>query len=573
MVKRMVAGLGHRGPDGEAFVTRGAAVFGFSHLAITSTRGRVPQPIASDDGSILIVVNGEVYNHAELIEHHKLKVSGDGGDCDVLLPLYERHGVKMLKHLDGVFSIAIHDRRSETTYLITDHAGKQPLFYYHRHDELLFCSELGPLAAGVRDRALTIDRTAIVWFLRYRVIPGPYTAYREIRKAQPGRVMEFKRGVKISDSSYVDSNRFFDKVDQSFEESCDHLESLLHDAVAKRLDLAPDYGCALSGGLDSSIIAAMMAEQGGRGFKTFSISFDDPELNERHFAESAARHIGSDHHDFCITPERVLNDLPKILGHFGEPFGFPSGIGCYYLYKMVHEHGLRVAFTGDGSDEFLGGFPRHAAVCTAARGGRAQFIETYGELLAEGFSATDLRRLLDDARLGLGDAFDFNRLLRLNDPREPHPHPLDLSLYFDSQIWFADAQLVKIDRASMANSVELRCPFIDRAVQDFMCRLPPAFKIQHGVEKRILKEIAKKYLPAEIVDRKKLPFTLPLESWLTGKARRHIQATLLSEAALDRGLFDADQLRATVNQYTYADAYPIWTLYVLETWFMLQDVS
>jgi asparagine synthase (glutamine-hydrolysing) len=358
---------------------------------------------------------------------------------------------------------------------------------------------------------------------------------------------------------------------------------LLRDAVQVRLQSEVPLGALLSGGLDSSLIVSVMSQLVSERFHTFSIGFEHSQFNELRYARLVSEHCRTIHHEHIITPESALPIINDLLLNFGEPYAFPSAIATYFMNRLARQF-VTVVLTGDGADEIFCGYDRYKTFDSlpdlVARGNLPSRVDQqllavangdisvqYQAVLTDGLRDSLKRRLYSKAFMDqLGDEFPANYLRDRFAHTDRSMHKLNRAMQVDCNFWLPDAQLVKIDITSMANSLEVRCPMLDAKLVEFVTGIGVRHKLVDGNAKKILKKVAANFLPAEIVNRPKQELAVPLEHWLTSSLRDHITRTLLSEESLSRGYFDADRLTNFIRNYSEGDSYAVWTLYILEAW-------
>jgi asparagine synthase (glutamine-hydrolysing) len=574
--------MAHRGPDEQGYYQSPGVAIGICRLSIIGGRGG-SQPAYNADRSTICVFNGEIYNHRALrsrMERLGHRITGTS-DAHVIPALYDTYGDDLTDHLLGMFAIAIYDTRAGELKLFTDQVGKKPIFYAPTAaGGLAFASELAPLATcpGV-DR--TIDPIAVDQYLSYRVVPAPRTIYTGLRKVPPASVLTFRIGRPIELREYW---RFdFSPDEERRGDQVEEIDRLLRTAVAERLESEVPLGAMLSGGLDSSLVVAMATRASGNRIDSFSIGFEQSAFDESGHASRAAAFCGTRHHSYRIEPEDARAAIDPILRHMGEPYAFPSAIASYYMYRLAGEH-VTVVLTGDGSDEIFGGYRRYKIflrlpeiaaadshrVDLAALAGGDDIATRYEAVLIDGVRTGMRAKLYSRAFLArFPDSFPVNYLGERFAHSEGQRHDLNRLLQLDCRFWLPDAQLVKIDRMAMAHSVEPRSPMLDHRLVQYVAGVAPDRKLIGDDEKAILKRVAARYLPAEIVSRPKQELAVPLEEWLTGHLRPLITTTLTSETALDRGIFNPDVLREMVSAFKPSDSYALWTLFMLERWHQL----
>jgi asparagine synthase (glutamine-hydrolysing) len=568
----MCARLVHRGPDEEGFHVSPRSVLGVRRLKVIGLVNG-SQPVANAAGTAFCVFNGEIYNYREL----KAALERDGyvfrtnTDAEVIIHLYDQKGQDFVNDLRGMFAIAIYDDAKQRLLLIRDRAGKKPLNYAVASDgSIVFASELHALVSHpfVRRR---INTEAVDRFLSFRIIPAPLTIYSDVCKVEPGTVVTF-------DSHGIEKRRYwqFDFTERETagndEELIRKLTELLYEAVAVRLQSEVPLGALLSGGLDSSLIVAIMSRLVSRPFHTFSIGFEHRQFNELRYARLVAEHCGTVHHEHVITPDAALPVINELLLNFGEPYAFPSAIATYFMNRLAQQF-VTVVLTGDGADEIFCGYDRYKTFDSLPRAGEDISVQ-YQSVLTDGLRDSLKRHLYSKSfKEQLGAEFPANYLRDRFARTDGRMHKLNRAMEVDCNFWLPDAQLVKIDITSMANSVEVRCPMLDTKLLEFVTGIGVRHKLTNGVEKQILKKLAADFLPGGIVNRRKQELAVPLEHWLTSSLRSEITRTLLSEESLSRGYFDADRLIEFVSNYREPDSYAIWTMYILEAWRRTAEAS
>ncbi|MCM2545770.1 asparagine synthase (glutamine-hydrolyzing) [Burkholderia glumae] len=556
----------HRGPDEYGFHDDRQGTLGICRLKVVGLDNG-SQPTYNATRDVVCVFNGEIYNHRTLraeLEQAGHRVAGSS-DAYVIPLLYEIHGDDFVHRLEGMFSIALHDLRDETLRLYTDRLGKKPLFHTRLPDgTVLFASELGALARHPEVDRET-DPVAIDQYLSYRVIPAPHTIYRRIRKVPPAsRITLARRATEEHRYWHPD---FTTRVEHEAD-AIERVDALLRQAVEARLESEVPLGAMLSGGLDSSLVVGLATRALGQPVHTFSVGFEDPRFDESAHALAVARHCGTVHHTHRVSADDALEAIDRILLHTGEPYAFPSAIASFCMYRLARQY-VTVVLTGDGSDEIFAGYNRYQRFMAAWRPG-ADFADVYQDILIDGVrQPLKLHLLADRFRARLTGAFPHNYLRERLAASTGESHALNRMLQMDTGFWLPDAQLVKIDRMAMAHSVEPRSPFLDHRVVEYVAGISPALKLVGGNEKALLKKVALRYLPAEVVHRRKQELAVPLEGWLASTLRSTIEATLLSPQALERGYFVPERLRAVVREFRPEHSYALWTMFMLERWHQL----
>ncbi len=601
---RMNDALHHRGPDGEGFYWDDHVGLGMRRLAIIDVEGG-NQPIFNEDGTVCVVFNGEIYNFQDLRQAleqrgHRFATSSD---TEAVVHAYEEYGPGCVEHLWGMFALAVWDQREQRMLLARDRLGKKPLVYYQAPDGgLAFASELHALLQhpAVPQR---VDPRAIDDYLTYLYVPAPTTAYRDIRKLPPAHRLVWQAG-RITVERYWHV-RFGEKRSISEDEALEQFGELLRDAVRRRLIADVPLGAFLSGGMDSSSVVAEMAELSSAPVKTFSIGFGERDYDELAYARQVAERFGTEHHEFVVEP-RALDILPTLVEHYGEPYADSSAVPSYYVSQMTRRH-VTVALNGDGGDELLAGYERHWAARIAARYDTIPRFVRHGLIRpliplvpeprqrraflrrAKRFMAAAHLPVLDRylhwvgcytpaQKLGLY-ADDFVHELRGNDPGhwlsealapEPHLDPVDAVQRADTLMYLPQDCLVKMDIASMANSLEARSPFLDHRLVEFCASLPSSYKLRGRTSKVLLRRLMRDRLPPAILTRPKMGFGVPVGQWLRGELRPLLEETLLSTRFNDRGYFRPPAVRALVDEHLSQRAdrtAHIWALLMLELWF------
>jgi asparagine synthase (glutamine-hydrolysing) len=594
----------HRGPDDDGFYVNenvGLAMRRLSIIDLASGK----QPIRNADGSKWIVYNGEIYNYQELrrdldSKGHKFYTNSD---TEAIVHLYDDHGPDCLQFLRGMFALAIWDETEQTLFLARDRVGKKPLLYSHQADgSLIFGSEFQAL---LKHPAISreVDHEAIDAYLSYLCVPAPQTAFKQIRKLEPGHWLLWKDG-KIRTERYWKPD-FSKKIKISENEAIEETTRLLRESTRLRMISEVPLGAFLSGGVDSSTVVALMAQESAQPVKTFSIGFEDQDFSELKYAKRVAEHVGAEYNEFIVKPNAV-EILPTLVEHYGEPYADSSAIPTYYVSKETRKH-VTVALNGDGGDESFAGYERYAAMGLAERYYRVP--RSIRRLLIEapaGFlptSETRRSRIRDGKRFiqaaGLprleryfrwSSAFDASERSEITtadfrasvgnaDPMAVlgkwfatanGSSLLDATLLTDMMTYLPNDLLVKVDIASMANSLEARSPFLDHKLIEFAATLPESMKL-HGMQtKYLLKKVAARLVPKEVVYRRKMGFGVPIGRWLREEMRPFLTETLLSDRSLNRGIIKPEVLRRYVEEHTGSKrdySYKLWTLLMLELWF------
>lgn len=599
----MCEAIRHRGPDEDGFYLNGRVGLGMRRLSIIDLKGG-QQPIHNESRSAWIVFNGEIYNYLEL--RQKLEKLGHSfytdSDTEAIIHAYEAYGADCPKHLRGMFAFAIWDEKTQELLLARDRVGKKPLLYAEANGQLVFGSEFSALLLHP-DISREIDRDAIHYYLSFMCVPAPLTAYRAIRKLEPGHTLRWHKG-QIEIKRYWQPD-FSNKLKINEEEAGERAVKLLREAVRVRLMSEVPLGAFLSGGVDSSAIVALMSEQSSAPVKTFSIGFEEQDFSELHHARRVAEHVGAEHHEFIVRPD-ALEVLPTLVEHYGEPFADSSAIPTYYVAKETRKH-VTVALNGDGGDECFAGYERYAAMRLAENYHKLpsairqsvveRIIESLPESGTHGKKMARVKRFMRAASLPNVErymrwvsVFDAEMQKELYSERfaaetehlraasflEPWfaqgsgGSIVDAALLADTMTYLPNDLLVKVDIASMAVSLEARSPFLDHHVIEFAASLPANLKLRGLTTKYLLKRTLKKLLPAENLGRRKMGFGVPIGHWFRGQMQSFLRETVLSEKALKRGFFNPAAVRHLVDDHTHGKrdfAHQLWTLLMLELWF------
>jgi len=599
-IERMAAQVVHRGPDSFGSHTLSGAAIGIRRLRIIDL-ATGDQPISNEDGTVWVVLNGEIYNFQELRE--RLEISGHRfhtkSDTEVIVHGYEQEGDAFVARLRGMFALALWDDRSRRLVLARDRLGKKPLLYSVIDGELVFGSEMSAILAA-RETPRDIDMGALGDFLAYGYVPTPATIFRAVRKLPPGHVLVWEGG-RATTRSYW-SLSYQPKSDRSIEAAVDELDARLSEAVRLRLIADVPVGALLSGGIDSSLVVAFMAKNSSN-VKTYTVGFEDAAYNELAHARRVAARYGTDHHEFTVRPDAAAI-LPILVRHYGEPFADSSAIPTYYVSQLARRH-VTVALNGDGGDESFAGYDRYRGMMLAHNIARLPLVREGGPLLVGAvrrvpglspMTAGRVERFLAATRSG-----DRERYASWIGPTRPSTWRaliapdvvdaiqrqrsfaverifdemaglglLDQLLATDVRTYLLDDLLVKMDIASMANSLETRSPFLDHEVMEFAARLPASYKLgPAGRQKHILKKLARRYVPHENIDRPKQGFNVPVGRWLRSDLREMASEALLGTRARDRGYLDQETVRRLWDQHQSGEAdrtYPLWTILMLELW-------
>jgi len=610
-LRRMTDCLRHRGPDDEgAYVSEfkfrppyesmpGVAL-GFRRLSIIDL-ATGHQPMSNEDGSIWIVFNGEIYNYQDL--RRRLEGSGHtfrtDSDTETIVHLYEDEGPECFSHMNGMFAIAIWDANRRRLVLGRDRIGKKPLVYRHDVGRLLFASELKSLLT-IPGLPRDIDPAAIDEFLTYQYVPHPNTIFRGFRKLPPGCYAVYQDD-KIEVRPYWRPD-FTQERRMTKRAAIEELRELLDSAVRMRMRSDVPLGAFLSGGVDSSIIVALMQKRSAEPIKTFTIGFPVPEYDESKYAEIVARHLGTDHRVLQVNPD-ALEVLPKLAYYYDEPFSDSSAIPTWYVSKLTREH-VTVALSGDGGDELFAGYPRYSAALAAARFDRFTPLRSlvasrlWQWLPASGSQKSFFRRVkrfseaitLPPPRRYLtwvgifqerqrGELYRDDFLAQLTtDPaafvrtawqRCAGRDVITCASLTDLLTYMPCALMTKVDIASMAHSLECRAPLLDFRVAEFAASLPSRYKYRRGRGKWLLREAFGHLLPREVFTRRKMGFGVPIDYWLRGELKPLAADLLLSPTTRCLAYFRPEAICSLWDAHQsrrYDHTYRLWALLMFESW-------
>jgi asparagine synthase (glutamine-hydrolysing) len=595
LVHAMCEVIRHRGPDDEGIHVEGGVGLGMRRLSIIDlSTGH--QPMHNEDESVWIVFNGEIYNYREL--RAQLEAAGHrfytSSDTETIVHAYEQWGEECFARLRGMFGLALWDRRARTLLLARDRAGIKPLHYAEHGGRLYFGSELKSLlAAGAVDGA--IDLESLDHYLSFLYTPRDRSIFNGVSKLPPGHALRWRHG-------HAEVRPFWQiSADQTFrgtaEDAAEELRRVLADAVRSHMVSDVPLGAFLSGGVDSSAVVGLMAEASDRPVKTFSIGFDEPEYDELEHARTVAAHFSTDHHEFVVRPD-ALGILDRLIEHFDEPFADSSAIPTWYVSEIARQH-VTVVLSGDGGDELFGGYDRYLPHPRVERfdrlpiPGRRKAAAMVWPMLPHGAQGKNFlrhvsldtdARFIDSVALFRDDekaalyspelraslrGASAKKTLARHFDRFAALAPHDRMMRFDFETYLPEDVLTKVDRMSMAHSIESRVPLLDNRVIDFAAALPAHLKIRQGRRKHVLKEAVKGLLPPGILDRKKQGFGVPLDVWFRGRLRDVFADVLGSARTRQRGYFQPAFIERIVQEHVSGrrdHTLRLWQLLVFELW-------
>ncbi|HET9909622.1 MAG TPA: asparagine synthase (glutamine-hydrolyzing) [Anaerolineales bacterium] len=614
-VTRMRDIMHHRGPDdsGEWVDETSGIALGFRRLAIVDLSPTGHQPMFSADQRYVMIYNGEVYNYAEL--RAELDAAGyqfrGTSDTEVMLAGILEWGLeRAVTRFNGMFAIALWDRQEKKLHLIRDRVGVKPLYYGWCGRTLLFGSELKALNAHPSFKR-AIDRQSLTLYLRYGYVPAPHSIYQGVKKLEPGNILTFDEGMSQTEGSslrYWSAREVVERGLQnpflgSDQDAISELDHLLRASVRDRMIADVPLGAFLSGGIDSSTVVAMMQVQSARPVKTFTIGFQEAGYNEAEYAKEVAAHLKTDHTELYVSPRDAMDVIPQLAFMFDEPLGDSSQIPTYLVSKLARES-VTVSLSGDGGDELFGGYNRYfnslnvwslvgnipfpvrkvaGAVFDQASKVEWHKITSHGRLSTRFYHLSEITKMrsADELYWRFSSNWEQPRQVVV-DGREPpafHMAPENAHLlpefaqrmmYLDFNTYLPDDILVKLDRASMATSLEGRVPLLDdHRVVEFAWRLPLHMKIRSGKGKWILRQVLHQYIPQKMVDRPKMGFGVPIDSWLRGPLRDWAESLLDETRLRQEGYLNPGPIRKRWTEHLQKQKdwqYPLWYVLMFQDW-------
>ncbi len=595
VIQQMCQAIVHRGPDDEGVFVKGGVGLGMRRLSIIDLAGG-HQPLFNEDKTIWIVFNGEIYNFLDLrpeLERRGHRFSTHT-DTEVIVHLYEEHGAGCVQKLRGMFAFALYDEPAGRLLIARDRLGKKPLHYGLDKGTLLFASEIKAILA-VRPELAKVSQQALLQYLYFGYVPDPATAFEPIRKLPPGHLLEFENG-SVRIRRYWDLPEYGTYDPASEEELLEELEKRLAEAVRIRLIADVPLGAMLSGGTDSSTVVALMARATPRPVKTFSIGFRQAEFNEAAYARTVAEKFSTDHHELIVEPD-LVGTVTQLTGHLEEPFGDSSMLPTYFISCLARQH-VKVALSGDGGDEAFAGYDRyrihlqershewipewagrwyrqhvHPRVPYAMPGRNLAYSVAlpWNERYAEGVSLQGFQREMGilSADFVAANGAPLQGFLEYLENAPAHD-ALSRVLYLDSKTYLPGDILTKVDRMSMATSLEVRVPMLDHVFLEWVTALAPRWKMPQGSQKFILRKLAERVgVPAEVLNRPKQGFALPLGHWMRNELKEMVQTILLEARTLQRGYFNPKGVRRMLEEHFNRrrdHSARLWRLLVFELW-------
>jgi asparagine synthase (glutamine-hydrolysing) len=601
LLTRMTESIRHRGPDDGGIWIEGPVGLGSRRLAVIDLSPKGHQPMTNEDGSLVIVFNGEIYNFQSLradlaARGHQFR---SDTDTETILHAYEEHGIDSLKLLRGMFAFAIWDRRRKSLFVGRDRLGKKPMYYRAGRESFSFASEPKALLQD-RSFAAMANLNAIDAFLTLGYVPGEMSAFSGVSRLLPGHWMRLD-GTGLTIEPYW-KLRYTPKQAITKSEACAEATRVLDEAVRLRMISDVPIGAHLSGGIDSSFVVGMMSRHSSRPVRTFSIGFDDPDYSELVYARQVAEAFGTEHHELVVKPD-TASILPKMVWHYNEPFADSSALPSFYLCQMTRT-AVTVALNGDGGDETFLGYDRYRAMMLADRWSsvpptaRALVARTARAMkpgsqkstterarrFAAGLDQNPSQRyaswmtLFDRTAKEALYSDEFRSSVNIGESAAAITRSFDCSdatnvaeraAHTDSKTYLPDDLLVKMDIASMAHSLEVRSPLLDHVVVEFAASLPLELKLRGSIQKHLLRELMRKEFPPDVLRRKKMGFAVPIDRWFRGELHDMAADILLDGRARARGYFRSEAVSRLLNEHVRGvGRHPakLWALLVLELW-------
>ena len=605
--KAMGDAIVHRGPDAFGSWNDHSSGVNLIHrrLSILDLSDAGKQPMFSVSGRYVLVFNGEVYNFNRIRNELEQKCGNivwrGHSDTEVLLYGFEIWGIELtLQKCNGMFAIAVWDQKQQELYLIRDRIGEKPLYYGYSNGVFGFTSELKAFKQHPKFN-LTIDKAAMGQYVLHNCIPAPLSIYTGIYKLIPGHIAkislkQIKHQEQIKTTAYWQLQDTLHKpsYNGSRVSAASELEQILKEIVSEQIIADVPLGCFLSGGIDSSLIAAIMQQVSARQIKTFSIGFDNPEFDEAGFAKAVATHLGTEHSELYITDRDALNVVPLLPTIYDEPFADSSQIPTYLLCKMARRD-VTVALSGDGGDEVFTGYQRYLKTYDFEKKIKSlpciiqQGIKSTASILGKINYSSKLHRINSLLSRDYADyymSFMYNNSLRqdtvLCDGRRQKSlwsiNPLDsmdaiaYMQFADTMGYLPDDIMVKVDRAAMANSLETRAPLLNHRLVEFGFSLPESYKISDNKGKLILRDILYKYVPQELIERPKRGFTAPLDSWIKGELKEWVLDLLQPQKLIQQGFFNPATVKYMLDQHFSGNSafkFDLWGILMFQQWMEL----
>ena len=599
LLDKMCKIITHRGPDEQGTIVKNAAALGMRRLSIIDLKSG-QQPIFDCSGNLAIVFNGEIYNYQTLkkdleLRGHKFKTNSD---TETIVHAYEEFGADCVEHLRGMFAFAIYDFAAESLFIARDRVGKKPLFYsLTDKGNFVFGSELKVLLEH-GEISKQIDFSALDSYLTFGYVPEEFCIFKDVHKLAPGHFLFFKNG-EITTRQYWDFNYSGNSDIKTEAEYIEILREKLTEAVKIRMISEVPLGAFLSGGVDSSAIVAMMSQISDAPVKTFSIGFNEDSFDELKFARIAAKHFNTEHHEFVVTPD-LVEIVDDLVWHFDEPFADSSALPTFMVSKMARDF-VTVVLSGDGGDELFAGYTRYATdkkrsgLAKLPKFVRANVLQKIGESLPHGAKGKNflyntsldaVDRYIDSVshfgKLKKSELYSQNLRENLNGQfgkaeqifREiadsiGSENPTDKLLYLDSKTYLPSDILTKVDRMTMATSLEARVPLLDHELIEFVQTIPAELKLKGATTKYIFKKALEGIVPREILYREKQGFGVPIGDWINSQLKDRIHGILSEKRTVERGYFEPRYIKILLDEHASKrrdHSHSLWILWMLELW-------
>jgi len=590
-LKHMSDAISHRGPDAEGFFVDGE--FGLAHrrLSIIDLSTAANQPMQSGCGRYWMVFNGEVYNYREIAKELNVQLK-TSGDSEVILEAFAKWGPKMVERLNGMFTISIFDSQEKKLYLFRDRLGIKPLFFYRKSGIMAYASELKAISA-VPEFELTVNRSAIPYFLHLGYIPEPISIYAEVEKFPAGCWAVFDGHQLKVERYWSASEKVTANVISNEVEAKEQLSQLLEASVSRRLMSDVPFGTFLSGGIDSSLVTALAQKSTTEKLKTFSIGFDDDKHDESSFARRVSEHLGTEHFEYRVTEKDALELVPEILSQFDEPYADSSAIPTMLVSKMARKE-VTMTLSGDGGDELFHGYGMYSWAQRLDN----TFVKAFH------FPISSVLALGEDRYKRIAKVFDYSdsdqihshifsqeqymfstkeiselmvesskanyALLALNPSLSRNLNAAERQALFDIDFYLKDDLLTKVDRASMRYSLETRVPILDHSIVEFALNLNSSLKVKDGTAKYLLKEVLYDYVPKQIFDRPKWGFSIPLDKWLKTNLHYLVDEFLDEKTVNETGILRWSSVQQLLSKWKSGQNHlynRVWLMVLLHRWF------
>ncbi|RXI45295.1 asparagine synthase (glutamine-hydrolyzing) [Malaciobacter mytili] len=565
----------NRGPDFQEIKTINKNTFCHTRLSIIDLDNEANQPMVFDE--ILIVFNGEIYNYQELIKEHNLHCKTKS-DTEVLIRLYQKYDKEFLNYLNGMFSFCIYDIKKDSFFCARDRYGKKPFFYYYENSKFIFSSSLRSILA-LLEKKPSLNKVALSQYMQYFVSLGENTFYNGIKKLEAASFLTLEKN-QIHIKKYYKINTYKKIKEES--RALEDIEKLLFNSVEKRLTSDVEVASLLSGGIDSSLISALYTKISGKKINTFSVGYEEYEnYSELNYAEITAKHIGSNHHPLVINQKDFINAFESTLEALEEPHADSAAIPLYLLTKKIKDMGIKTVLSGEGSDEIFLGYDNYAKFLKyyefekTLSTSQTQFLDSIIIALQNNTKESEyLRRIIKKENLynSFGEVFTSIQKKKLFKKvptfksETAKKDPVDWMSYIDLKIWLGEGLLSKVDRISMANSLEVRTPFLDYNLVNYMFSVQSDIKVGN-TNKYLLKKIASKYIPKEIINRTKKGFNSPFNEWIQAEYKDEILALIL-RVNKQSNLFNENYLKEIYHlAKSRKFKQHLWSIYIFSKWF------